>query len=61
VTRSVPQIVSVGAALLGIALFFVTLYYIDLDETVASASRLGLALRPTPSASSPCAASRANR
>jgi uncharacterized protein (TIRG00374 family) len=44
VTRSVPQIVSVGAALLGIALFFVTLYYIDLDETVASASRLGLAL-----------------
>jgi uncharacterized protein (TIRG00374 family) len=44
VIRSVPQIVSVGAALLGIALFFVTLYYIDLDETVASASRLGLAL-----------------
>lgn len=43
-TRSVPQIVSVGAALLGIVLFFVTLYYIDLDETIASASRLGLAL-----------------
>ena len=43
-TRSVPQIVAVGAALLGIALFLVTLYYIDLDETVASASRLGLAL-----------------
>ena len=42
--RSVPQIVSIGAALLGVVLFFVTLYYIDLDETVASASRLGLAL-----------------
>jgi uncharacterized protein (TIRG00374 family) len=44
VARSVPQIVSIGAALLGVVLFFVTLYYIDLDETVASASRLGLAL-----------------
>jgi uncharacterized protein (TIRG00374 family) len=44
VTRSVPQIVAVGAALVGVALFIVTLYYIDLDETVASASRLGLAL-----------------
>jgi uncharacterized protein (TIRG00374 family) len=44
VPRSVPQVVSVGAALLGVALFFVTLYYIDLDETVASASRIGLAL-----------------
>lgn len=43
-TRSVPQIVSVGAALLGAALFLATLYYIDLDETIASASRLGLAL-----------------
>ena len=41
--RSVPQIVSVGAALLGVVLFLVTLYYIDLDETLASASRLGLA------------------
>jgi hypothetical protein len=44
VARSVPQIVSVGAALLGVTLFLATLYYIDLDETVASASRLGLAL-----------------
>jgi uncharacterized protein (TIRG00374 family) len=44
VTRSVPQILSVGAALLGVALLVVTLYYIDLDETIASASRLGLAL-----------------
>lgn len=42
--RSVPQVVSFGAALLGVALFLFTLYYIDVDETVASASRLGLAL-----------------
>lgn len=42
--RSVPQLVSVAAALLGVALFLLTLYYIDLDETIASASRLGLAL-----------------
>ncbi len=42
--RSVPQIITLGAALLGVVLFFVTLYYIDLDETVASARRLGLAL-----------------
>ena len=33
-----------GAALIGVALFLVTLYYIDLDETIASARRLGLAL-----------------
>jgi uncharacterized protein (TIRG00374 family) len=43
-TRSVPQILSVGAAFLGVVLFFVTLYYIDLDETVESARQLGLAL-----------------
>ena len=42
--RSVPQVVSIGAALLGVALFLLTLYYIDFDETVASASRLGGAL-----------------
>jgi uncharacterized protein (TIRG00374 family) len=36
--------VSVGAALLGVALFLVALYYIDIDETIASARRLGLAL-----------------
>lgn len=42
--RSVPQVVSIGAALLGVVLFLVTLYYIDLDETIASASRLGFAL-----------------
>jgi uncharacterized protein (TIRG00374 family) len=44
VQRSAPQLISIGAALLGVVLFIVTLYYIDLDETVASASRLGLAL-----------------
>lgn len=42
--RSVPQVLSIGAALIGVALFLVTLYYIDLDETVASARRLGFAL-----------------
>lgn len=30
--------------LVGVALFLVTLYYIDVDETIASARRLGLAL-----------------
>jgi uncharacterized protein (TIRG00374 family) len=43
-TRSVPQIVSIGAALLGVVLFIVTLFYIDLEETVESARQLGLAL-----------------
>lgn len=42
--RSVPQLVSVAAIVIGIALFILTLFYIDLDETMASASRLGLAL-----------------
>jgi uncharacterized protein (TIRG00374 family) len=42
--RSVPQAVSMAAVVIGITLFVVTLYYIDLDETVESASRLGLAL-----------------
>jgi hypothetical protein len=36
--------VSVGAALLGVVLFVITLYHVDLDETVASAARLGFAL-----------------
>jgi uncharacterized protein (TIRG00374 family) len=44
VTRSAPQLVSVAAIVIGIALFIVTLFYIDLEETFASASRLGLAL-----------------
>lgn len=35
---------SVAAAAIGIALFILTLIYIDLDETLASARRLGLAL-----------------
>lgn len=34
---------SVAAIVIGITLFIVTLVYIDLDETIASASRLGLA------------------
>lgn len=42
--RSLPQVLSIWAALIGVALFLVTLYYIDLDETVASAARLGSAL-----------------
>ena len=43
--RSVPQLVSVAAVCLGVLLFAVTiLYYIDLEETIASAARLGLAL-----------------
>lgn len=35
---------SVAAIIIGIVLFGFTLYYIDLDETIASARRLGLAL-----------------
>ena len=42
-SRSVPQVISVAAAAIGVLLFAVTLYYIDLDETVASARQLGLA------------------
>jgi uncharacterized protein (TIRG00374 family) len=44
VTRSVPQIVSVAAAVIGVVFFLFTLYYIDFDETVEQASLLGLAL-----------------
>jgi len=36
--------VSVAAVVIGIVLFGFTLYYIDLDETIASARRLGPAL-----------------
>jgi len=43
VTRSAPQLVSVAAVVIGLTLFIVTLFYIDLGETIASASRLGLA------------------
>ena len=42
--RSVPQIVSVAAAVIGVVFFLFTLYYIDFDETVQQASLLGLAL-----------------
>jgi len=44
VRRSVPQIVSVAAAVIGVVFFLFTLYYIDFDETVQRASLLGLAL-----------------
>jgi uncharacterized protein (TIRG00374 family) len=45
VIRSVPQLVSVAAVCLGVLLFAITLfYYIDLEETIDSAARLGLAL-----------------
>ena len=42
--RSIPHIVSVAAIVTGLGLFAVTLFYIDLDETLGSARRLGLAL-----------------
>ena len=41
---SVPQLVSIAAIAVGLLLFVLTLYYIDLDETLQSASQLGLAL-----------------
>ncbi|MGH9202490.1 MAG: flippase-like domain-containing protein [Vicinamibacterales bacterium] len=43
-TPSIPQIVSLAAVVIGASLFLVTLFYIDLDETIATASKLGLAL-----------------
>ena len=42
--RSAAQLVSVTAIVIGSVLFVVTLIYIDLDETLESAGRLGLAL-----------------
>jgi len=44
VARSAAQLVSVAAIVIGIVLFAITLVYIDLDETLAVAGRLGLAL-----------------
>ena len=44
VTRSVPQLVALVAALVGVALFVATLYSLDLQETLASVRRLGRAL-----------------
>jgi hypothetical protein len=42
--RSIPHIISVAAIGIGLGLFVVTLFYIDLDETLGSARRLGRAL-----------------
>jgi uncharacterized protein (TIRG00374 family) len=44
VIRSVPHLLSLTAIVVGVALFVVTLYHIDLAETVASARGLGFAL-----------------
>jgi uncharacterized protein (TIRG00374 family) len=44
VIRSIPKLVSVGAICVGVLLFVFTLSYIDLEETAASAARLGFAL-----------------
>lgn len=42
--RSVPQLVSVAAIVIGAALFIYTLSSLDLDDTAVRARRLGLAL-----------------
>ena len=42
--RSVPQLVSLAAIAVGVLLFILTLFYIDFDETLQSASQLGLSL-----------------
>lgn len=42
--RSIPQLVSLAAVVIGGWLFGVTLYYINLEETVESLRRLGLRL-----------------
>ena len=42
-SRSVPQIVSVAAIAIGIVLFVLTLTFIDFDDTLESAKRLGFA------------------
>jgi uncharacterized membrane protein YbhN (UPF0104 family) len=44
VARSIPHIISIAAICVGLGLFVVTLFYIDLDETLGSARRLGIAL-----------------
>lgn len=43
-SHSVPQIISIAAICIGLGLFVATLFYIDLEETLNSAKRLGLAL-----------------
>lgn len=42
-TRSVPQLVSLGAVGIGVVLFAVTLLYLDLDRELENVRRLGLA------------------
>ena len=42
--RSIPQVISLAAICVGVALFAITLYYIDLETTIESAARLGIAL-----------------
>lgn len=42
--RSIPYIISIVAICIGLVLFVATLFYIDLEETLGSARRLGLAL-----------------
>jgi uncharacterized protein (TIRG00374 family) len=43
VSRSGPQVIAAAAVAIGVLLFALTLYYIDLEETFASARQLGLA------------------
>ena len=42
--RSVPQLLSLTAAAVGVLLFVLTLYHIDVEATMTSAKRLGFAL-----------------
>jgi uncharacterized protein (TIRG00374 family) len=44
VTRSVPQLISAAAIIVGVLLFAFTLSYIDFRQTIGSARELGLAL-----------------
>jgi len=44
VARSIPYLISIVAFCIGLGLFAVTLVYINLEETLASARQLGLAL-----------------
>lgn len=43
-SRSVPQVVAASAVTIGIVLFVATIYFIDFEQTLESASRLGFAL-----------------
>jgi hypothetical protein len=44
VARSIPQVISIAAICVGLGLFIFTLFHIDVEGTVVSARRLGLAL-----------------